>query len=411
MAEAIPAETALWTPDEAAAVAAALRPYLPVALAPALGPAFLRSSALFEEFIHRLVLRVVREAGIEEAARAGGTSTEIAARAGLDQARAPVPVDWMLRHLAARGRLEVETASDRAPVFRLRHPLPALDPAPVAEEQTRYDAAALSSYVLAETVARDYPAFLHGRITGEAILFSPARLRLWVEYFSNDNALYVVNNRVGGLALAEWMPRPAGGVVELGGGLGSGAVAALEALTKAGRLGDLREYRFTELIPAFLRRGEAMIRARFPEATFLTAAPLDMNRPFGEQGIAPGSASAVYAVNTLHVAHDLGKTLGEILRALAPGGRLVAGECLRPLPGQTVYAEFIFNLMEAFRAPRLHPCWRPNGGFLTPEQWAMALEAAGFVDIRFLPDVREIREVFPPFSVGAIGAARPPDAV
>ena len=120
----------------------------------------------------------------------------------------------------------------------------------------------------------------------------------------------------------------------------------------------------------------------------------------------PGSLRAIYAVNTLHVARDLGATLAEAYRALAPGGRLVVGECIRPFPGQTVYAEFVFNLMETFRAPRLHPDWRPNGGFLTPEQWTTALRAAGFVEVRLLPDIPRMRDRFPMFYAAAIGAAR-----
>ena len=62
-----------------------------------------------------------------------------------------------------------------------------------------------------------------------------------------------------------------------------------------------------------------------------------MNRPFPEQGIAPASATLVYAVNTLHAARDLGFTLREVGRALRPGGVLVASECMRtPVP---VYAD------------------------------------------------------------------------
>jgi SAM-dependent methyltransferase len=117
--------------------------------------------------------------------------------------------------------------------------------------------------------------------------------------------------------------------------------------------------------------------------------------------------SAIYAVNTLHVAHDLGATLAEIRRTLTPGGRLVVGECIRPYPGRTVYAEFVFNLMEAFRAPRLDPELRPNGGFLAPEQWTRALEAAGFVDVRLLPDILRMRDHFSTFYAAAIGATRP----
>jgi SAM-dependent methyltransferase len=134
---------------------------------------------------------------------------------------------------------------------------------------------------------------------------------------------------------------------------------------------------------------------------------LDMNLPFGGQGIAPGSVSVVYAVNTLHVARDLDFTLREIFNALAPGGRLVVSECIRTAPAQAIYIEFIFNLMETFRSPVLHPSYRPNGGFLAPEEWQGAMEAAGFVDVRMLPDIPSLRARFPHFQVGAVGATRP----
>jgi len=113
----------------------------------------------------------------------------------------------------------------------------------------------------------------------------------------------------------------------------------------------------------------------------------------------------VYAVNTLHVAHDLELTLAEIHRALAPGGQLVLSECVRPWPGQAIYVEFVFNLMETFRAPRLDARYRPNGGFLTPEQWTDALDAAGFGEVRLLPDIGAIRNRLRTFYTAAIGAA------
>ena len=131
-----------------------------------------------------------------------------------------------------------------------------------------------------------------------------------------------------------------------------------------------------------------------------------MNRPFGEQGALPGSVALVYAVNTLHVARDLDFTLREVFAALAPGGALIIAECVRPAPGQLIYAEFIFNLLEAFRSPVLHPAYRPNGGFLTAEQWRLAIEAAGFLEVRTLPDVARIRERFAAFCVAAIVAVR-----
>ncbi|PYN76569.1 MAG: hypothetical protein DMD97_11680 [Candidatus Rokuibacteriota bacterium] len=368
--------------------------------------AFVRSSTLFDEYVDGLVLSVFRAVGLAEAAREPGTADEIVRRAGLEPGRARVPVEWILRRIGRRGILE-QSEGGGATRFRLIGKLPDLDPLAVREEQRHLDPSWLPSYVLAETVAKDYPAFLRGERVGEEILFSPLRLRLWVDFFSNDNGLYAVNNSVGAGAVEEWMPRGPATIVELGGGLGSGATAVLDALRRAGRWGEISEYRFTELVPAFLRRGQNALQTRFPDASFLRFASLDMNRPLGEQGVAPGSVSLVYAVNTVHVARDLGFTLREIFQALAPGGRLVISECIRTTSAHVIYVEFIFNLMETFRSPVLNPSYRPNGGFLTPEQWQGALQAAGFVDVRMYPDLRRLRADFPDFCVGAVSARRP----
>jgi SAM-dependent methyltransferase len=389
-------------PAEAAATERRLRDLLPPSLVPIFNASFIRSNLLYDEFIYRLALQVIREVGVEAALQEPGGVEEILGRAKLEPGRALGPLDWMLRHLAARGAIEAD--GER---FRMRGPLPAFDPAAVREEQLRHDRSPLPSYVLAETVAQDYPAFLRGDVAGEDVLFAPRRLRLWMDYFSNDNGLYAVNNRVGAVAVEQWLPRDGGAVLELGGGLGSGALAVLERLETAGRLNAIREYRFTEFVPAFLRRGQQALQARYATRAGLTFGALDMNRPFTEQGVGPASLAVVYAVNTVHVASDLEFTLGEVRRALEPGGRLIIAECVRPHPRQTVYAEFVFNLMDTFRSPRLHPLYRPGGGFLTPEQWTAALATAGFVDTRFLPEIRTILAEVPEFVVAAIGASRP----
>ena len=390
---------------EADRIAAIVAPRLPPELVPLFDARFTRSNALYDEFVYRLTLRVFCDAGLPAAVAEWSNTQEVMARAGFDPGHAAVPVSWMLRHLWRRGVLAGEDAIG-GPRFRAERAPRTLDPAPVAAEQGEHDPACLPSYVLAETAARDYPAFLRGEATGEEILFAPARLPLWVSYFSNDNVLYAVNNRVGAVAVEAWMPRRANTILELGGGLASGTAALLGRLSGAGRLGDLQTYRFTELVPAFLRRGQRLLQDRFPDGPRVTFAPLDMNRSFAEQAVGPESVSIVYAVNTLHVAHDLAFTLGEIRRALEPGGQLIVSECVRPWPADTLYPEFVFNLLQTFRSPCLHPGYRPNGGFLTPEQWTGALETAGFRDVRLLPDVACIRDEFSGFYVAAIGATR-----
>src|SRR2546426_5057917 len=211
-------------------------------------------SLLYEEFVDRLVLRVARETGLEAATREPASAQEVVAGLGLESRRALVPLDWILRRLAARGTLEEGGAPSADPRFRSHTTWPAPDPERVREVQRRHDPSWLPSYTLAETVAQDYPAFLRGEAAGEEVLFSPRRLRLWVDYFSNDNGLYAISNHVGAVAVAEWLPRTGGVILEVGGGLGSGALALLDRLEAVGRLGEIREYRFTELLPAFLRR-------------------------------------------------------------------------------------------------------------------------------------------------------------
>jgi SAM-dependent methyltransferase len=393
------------TPAEAQEAAERVRAVLPAALAPAFDGTFIRSGELYDEFVLRLAVQVARRVGLDTAAAQAGSVDELAARARLHPDRARVALGWILRRLAARGLLELSPGTP--PRYRATDPLPALDPSPVRAEQARVDPAWLPAYTLAETVASEYPAFLRGQRTGEEILFSAARLRLWVDFFSNDHRLYAVNNLVGAVAVETWCPPGPVRILELGGGLGSAAQALLRRLRDAGRWGELRRYHFTELVPAFLRRARERLAAEFPDAPGLTFGVLDMNRSFEAQGIEPGAWSVTYAVNTLHVARDLAFTLREVHHALAPGGRLVISECVRPTPGTPIYVEFVFHLMETFRAPVLHPVWRPNGGFLTPEQWRGAMEAAGFEDVSFLPDVPAIRDRFPTFYVAAVGARRP----
>ena len=374
---------------------------LPAELIPLFDDRFALSCTLFEEYVHRLALRVVLSTGLDTAAREPGTPAAIAARAGLDPVRSADIVQWLLVTLALSGR--AARVGDSS--FQIPAALPDLDPEEQTRAQERHDPSALPSYKMAAAVAALYPEVLRGTVSGEAALFAPDRIGAWFDYFSNDNVIYAISNRLGAIAAARLFADGGGAILELGGGLGSGTVAVLERLDATGRLASIRSYRLTEIAPSFLRRAQRRLVARFPAAP-LVYGRLDMDRPFAEAGIEAGGFALVYGVNTLHVARDLEFTLGEIRRALAPGGAIVLSECLRPFHDRPIYVEFLFNLLEAFRAHRPADRWRPDGGFLTPEAWVAALEAGGFRDARVYPDIARIREVCPAFVVGAITAVR-----
>jgi len=77
-----------------------LREMLPPYLLHVIDFSFLRSHYLYDEFVYRLTLQVIRETGLESATQDGGSAEAIAARSGLAVDQAVVPLDWMLRLLA-----------------------------------------------------------------------------------------------------------------------------------------------------------------------------------------------------------------------------------------------------------------------------------------------------------------------
>ena len=378
---------------------------LPADLLPYFDDRFVGSCDRIEEYVFRLVVGIARDVGLEAPLREGGTADVLAARIGLDPGVGVPLADWILRLLAER-KVVVRTDGDRAE-YRLDGALPDVEAEEIEEAQRAHDSAALPSFRLAAMAAEAYPAVMRGEIAGEAALFAADRIAAWGEYFSNDNPLYAISNVIGSRSLAGRLPRAGATVLEIGGGFGSGAMAVLDRFAEAAALERIASYRFTEIAPLFLRRGQRSLQGRADAKGRVSFGRLDIDQPLAEAGIAPGTLSAVYGVNTLHVARDLAFTLAEIRTALAPGGLVLASECMRPFPGRTVYVELVFLLLDAFRSPVLDPVWRPNGGFLTPEQWMAAFRAAGFEAPFVWPDLPSIRDHYPSFVVAAAGAFRP----
>ncbi len=362
---------------------------------------FVESAALAEDYGRAWALELARCLGLEAALSRGADAASLAAEQGF----APgfgFALDWLLASLATGGwvrregdRYRLHGALPEAPLARLRAELLAADPGNAP------------TLALLDAAAAAYPTVARGERTGEEVLLGPAGMGLWASYFGNDNPLYAINNRIAALAAAHRLPA-AGGlrVLEVGAGGGSGAQALLQELAGAGALARLAEYRATEPSPFFRRRSQRALPAAWPGVP-LSFGDLDIDRPWapqlgGDQVASPGSLDLVYAVNVLHVAKDLRFSLSEAHRALAPGGWLVAGECVRPFPGRPVGAELVFCLLAGFREVATDPDLRPNPGFLTPEQWTHILQHAGFTQVTIVPDLARIREVTPNFLTGAV---------
>ncbi len=368
-------------------------------------PEFILCSEHFDRFTTAMVLALVRRLGWEDAL-AGGTTVAGLGREKGYAPRADIPIAWFLRKLAMEGYLDCHGAAGER-VFRSRGPLPRTDPDREEAGARAIDPRSAPPFAVVRAMVEHVPAFLAGEKTGEEVLFSPSRLPLWFDYFSNDNLLYAINNRLGAEAVVCALPATRSAVLlEIGGGSGSAAVAVAERLASDAGLSRISRYVFTEIVPTLLRRAERTLRGRVPTlpVEFLR---LDMDRDFDEQGIGPGSTDLVYAVNTVHIARNLQATLARIRETLKPGGVAVFSECVRPRPEQPIYVEFVFNFLENFTGVATDPATRPNHGFLTPENWRAALRAAGFEGPEILPDVEELSKHYESFFVAAVSARKP----
>ncbi|HEU5248832.1 MAG TPA: class I SAM-dependent methyltransferase, partial [Thermoanaerobaculia bacterium] len=319
-------------------------------------PEFILCSEEFDRFTLDAVLNLVAELGLVGPLERGTTVREVVRSQGWAP-RAEIPVTWFFRKLAAEDHLDVEGSGAEA-VFRARGPLPVGDPDRAEARARALDARSAPPFAVVRAMLEHVPEFLRGEKSGEEVLFSPAKLPLWFEYFSNDNLLYQINNRLGAEAVARALPpgRPAT-LLEIGGGSGSAALAVAERLSRDAALARIGRYVFTEIVPTFLRRAERNVRSRYPGMP-VEFQRLDMDRSFRAQGIEPGSADLVYAVNTIHIAKDLAATLGEVRETLRPGGVAVFSECVRPYEGQPIYVEFVFNFLQNFTGVATDPATR-----------------------------------------------------
>ncbi len=268
------------------------------------------------------------------------------------------------------------------------------------EEAVAASPGAEAAFAVQKLATEALPGVLAGTMTGEEALFSLSQLDLWFRYFANSNVHYSPTNRLAALALNRAVARGAR-ILELGGGGGSAAEAALQALMAAGKPPSL--YVFTEIHPAFLRRGSRLVRQVLPEGCELVIRSYDINFPPTDQGFGDELFDAVFAVNVLHLADDPVAALAHLRTLLAPGGVLVLGELIRPDFLAPVHLELPFLLLESYHRARTLDGIRARPGFLCLAGWYRALQAAGFAEVQVLPNALDrCLEMYPGFYCAAM---------
>ena len=317
------------------------------------------------------------------------------------QPRFTTALRWILERLVETGCAEAQRIRHLR-FYRLRYPLWEADLKHFHAIGLAIDPANAATLDLLNHAAALYPAVAKGAHDTDHNLLGPEGVPLWLNYFSNENLTYAVNNWVAAFVAADQVS--ASGtlrILELGAGTASGTEILLQLLAERGLLSRIERYVVTEPNAYFRRCGQRKLAPRYPNLPLEWAA-LDLDLPWQSQGITPAEFDLVYAVNVMHISKNLLFSLKQARSALAPNGWLVIGECLRPYDDQPMYPELMFQILDSFTNVQTDPEVRPNAGFLTAEQWRRAFSRAGFKHSKILPDLDRIREIYPHFFTGAI---------
>jgi polyketide synthase PksN len=359
-----------------------------------------QSVELMERYSIELAVDLLGRLNLVEQLGAWRSADELCGVLGF-QPRFRFALQWILARLLESGCLQMRDDGEIRS-YRLRSTPWKTDLKHLRALGLDIDPANAATFDLMDYAASAYPAAATGRQSGDHNLFGPQGIPLWLNYFHNDNLTYAVNNWVGAAAAADRLgSRPTVRVLEIGAGTGSATEILLTLLSERGFLPRVELYVVTEPNAYFRRCNQRKLAAQYPNF-LLEWRAVDLDLPWSAQGIGSGEFDLVYAVNVMHISKNLLFSLNEARSALAAGGWLVIGECVRPYDNQPMYPELMFEILDSFTDVEIDPDIRPNPGFLTAEQWRRAFRKAGFPRTEIAPDIERIREIYPHFFTGAI---------
>jgi SAM-dependent methyltransferase len=364
------------------------------------GERLYQSIELMERYSIELAVDLSRQLNLVERLRKWRSTDELCRLLSF-QPRFTFALRWILERLVESGCADAQT-NRNIRFYRLRYSPWEADLKRLHSLGLSIDRANAATLDLLDHAASLYPAVASGRQSGDHNLLGPQGVRLWLNYFHNDNPTYAVNNWVGAVLAADHLSAGHGlRILEVGAGSGSATEILLQLLAERGLLPQIERYLVTEPNAYFRRCSQRKLAGQYPNLA-LEWAPLDLDLPWNAQGITGGEFDLVYAVNVLHIAKNLLFSLNEARSALAADGWLVIGECVRPYDNQPIYPELMFQILDSFTNVHTDPEIRPNPGFLTAEQWRRAFSRAGFKHARVVPDIDRIREIYRHFFTGAI---------
>ncbi|MBI2568895.1 MAG: class I SAM-dependent methyltransferase [Candidatus Schekmanbacteria bacterium] len=357
-------------------------------------------AALADHFARYLCLEIAAAEEWEPVLATPVAPAELMRCRGYPECAEPL-ITYVLRQLAAGGWVTRRGGG----TFCAALPWPLSEAAAIRAHAEQMDARSNRTFALYAKAATVFAPALRGDGCAEQLFLGSRALRLWLDYFDNENVLYGVGNQLLALVASDCVAELAAGddastegssylrerapqgvrILELGAGGGSACQAILAHLNKTGLTPCVSEYVVSDrerTLLGFARR--ALSEA--PAASALRYLEIDFERDLGAQGVALGSFDMIVAANALHAAKDLVPSLRRVSACLRPGGRLLISEGVRPVAEAPLGPELFFLLMRSFSEVTLDPELRPNAGFLAPRQWGALLAHAGFDDVRTVPD-------------------------
>lgn len=235
---------------------------------------------------------------------------------------------------------------------------------------------------------RDEPDFMDRVLTGKVKEFSDTWFRA-----TNMDPLQDVHGIMGARAVDDVFE---GGVIlEVGGGTGNGIRNILGYMDKQNHLGRLEKFIFTDISMPFIMGTRHDIKSRYPQVP-TDWRHLDINKPFTEQKIQPGSADLIYGVNAAHIAKHTVRFIEECKQSLKPGGIIVFSERVRMKDREMAPREIALNLSRYHRTAAIRdPGFRPTHAYLSIANWLQTFKLAGIDDVEIWPDIPAMTDRFP----------------
>lgn len=344
-------------------------------------------------YLLQCIFNILKECEIIELLTIPITIKEIISKKGYPEKTAS-SLEWILDRLALDGYIEIKNEENEKK-YKLSNKKIDYNLEELKEKALTEDKTTLSTFKMLDLMSKYYPKYLKGEKSGVDILFSPENIETTDEYYKN-NLFYNVHNIAGAKIVnydIENRNNPVT-ILEIGGGLGGGTVEFIKQRVNSNKKIDIKYY-FTDVSNKMLRVVKKEFSKLINDSNFsIEYKKFDFNIPIEEQGFSPNSVDVVWGVNAIHVAYDLRFTLKEIFRLLKDNGSLIVSETVRAIGNKMIQQELILNTLDDYWNVKIDKDIRPIHGFMEWSNWVNALKAAGYSDVKTIPDMKYLESQY-----------------